>query len=225
MDGFECPACGYTNEPSEENTGEPAKCFWCGADPANPKHSKAPEWPTQFSGAQEDKRPEAWKLPETWIHPETWNRGFQIAAALGLAAVVVFGFMNIGSLSAKTPMHELNYEEVDSEILEVGISALEGHGWTEPETAGYIDSRIRVYKVENQRASNWSLQIRARDESKLKIRSTASELEDLGKSDRRKVQEEIEERDAMIQGLQRVLNEYRQAPESESAPHSLNRRQ
>ncbi len=203
MAAFVCPSCGFANDLTEENTGDTTKCTWCGADASNPKTS-TPQWPpTQFPGLKEDQRPEM----------ETWKRGILIVAALGLAAAT--GFYFIGWKPTKTPMHELNSEEVDNEILAVGMSALEEYGWTEPEAADYMEKRVRVYKVENQRASNnMGLLVRSKGDQ-LKVKATASDIEDLGKSARRKAEEQIAEREVRIKEFERILAEYRQAPKSE----------
>jgi hypothetical protein len=202
MAAFVCPTCGFANEPTDEDTGDSTKCTWCGADPSKPTKS-TPQWPpTQFPEPKESKR-----------SLEPWKNEILMVAALGLAAAIIFLIVSIGFNPGKTPLHELVTEEVDKEILAVGMSALEDYGWTEPETAGYIEKRVRVYKVENQRARNMSELVRARDQ--LTVRATASDIENFSKSDRRKAEEKIEEREAMIKEFERILVAYRQAPKSE----------
>jgi hypothetical protein len=199
MATFVCPSCGYTNNPTEQDSGDTTKCSWCGADPSNPNPKPSSQkWPTVTISHAE--------------HTGTWKKGILIVAVLGLLAATVSAFL--GFKGGKTPMHELNSEEVDQEILAVGMSALKDEGWTESETADYIKKRIQVHKVSNQRAGNVT-RSRASAISTLKAKSTASDVKDLGRSDLLKIQEQIQEREIMITKLEQILAEYEPATKPE----------
>ncbi len=199
MATFVCPSCGYTNTLAEQDSGDTTKCTWCGADPSNPKPGSQ-QWPTVVIRHGENKQ------------AGTWKKGILLVAALGLAAAIVSVF--IGSKGAKTPIHELNSEEVDQQILAVGVSALQDEGWTESETADYIEQRIQVYKASNQRARD-STHSRVSVDNTLKAKSTASDVKNLGRSEVLKTQAQIQESEIMIKKLEQILTEYRTATRSE----------
>ena len=136
-------------------------------------------------------------------HDAPWKRGVLIAAALGTAAVMMFAFFGPESTPSKTEFRDLNQDEVDNDILRLGISALEDHGWTYSETAFYIETRIVMYRDANKAASE------ALRSTALTVKSTAPELEELSAVDRRIAHQEIEETRTRIRKFEQILAEYR----------------
>jgi hypothetical protein len=185
-----CPSCGTPLGKPEAFASYNVRCKKCG--------KMVHIAPTRRSNHKQDK------------HDVPWRKRVLIAAALGTAAVMMFAFFGPESTPAKTEFRDLNQDEVDNAILRIGMGALEDQGWTESETAFYMETRLVMYRKANKEASD-AYRSRSSTSTELTAKSTASEIKDLSAADLRIAYQEIEDTKIRIRKFEQVLADYRKS--------------
>jgi hypothetical protein len=188
MTAFVCPSCGSPLGNAEAYVGYTVTCKQCGK--MVPVTQKRPSFRKQ------DKR----RKPR--------KKGVLIAAVTATAAVILFALIGLGLKPSKTEFRDLNKDKADNEILTAGISALEDHGWTESETAFYIETRVVMYQQANKEASH-SYRSRNSSGTQLTAKSTAADIKELSAADLRDLSEEIENRKIRIRKFEQILADFR----------------
>ena len=196
MSLFVCPSCGYTSNAPQMQSDNVAKCKKCG-------HTVALDGNVSARALQSGKRRQSAKRKSTATK-------LIAAGSVVVVAIVLVAVLSRDSTPAKTQLFELNKDEVDAKIESVGITALEGEGWSESDTAFYIETRLAEYKTLNETARA-SVRSSVTGGNSLKLKSTASDIATLGTAERRKANEEIQERDLRIKQFEQILADYRQS--------------
>ena len=185
---FVCPSCGYTGAPPEVEPGKIPKCKKCGH--------------VVDLGSQggQRRRPIPAKKKKKSKTPLIAGAGL-----LGLAAAVAL-FVSMGdSKPVKVQLSELNKDVIDIDILRVGITALEDKGWSEADTAFYIETRIADYKALNEAAREQSRS----GGGNLSLKSSEADFTGLGNSSLRESFAEITQREDQVKEFERILADYK----------------
>lgn len=191
-----CPLCGKPSVLPEDHTGVKAKCPKCGKMVPVVAKGKS-----SSPGRKKKRTKRKKKLAAAR------RKRIRIAAAVlvSLAILLVFN-----ASKSTPPIVEFNDDELDKMILAVGIIALENRGRTKQEAALYVETRIQEHKVANKTAKS-SFRSGGSSSSKLTLKSTATDVDDLGKSELSQAVEEVADREILIKEFERLLADYRQA--------------